>query len=60
MAKKEKEIGISPKASKEAKDLDEKMDKKHGVTEGSKKDLALDKKINKADKAGKLKSIKSY
>jgi len=60
MAKKDKEIGISPKASKEAKKLDEKMDKAKSVKEGSKEDLKLDSKINKADKEGKLGSIKKY
>jgi hypothetical protein len=55
-----KEIGISKNASKAAKALDEKVDKKHGVAEGSKADLKLDKKINHDDKARKLKGIEKY
>jgi len=55
-----KEIGISKNASKAVKALDEKVDKKHGVAEGSKADLRLDRKINKDDKAHKLKSVEKY
>jgi hypothetical protein len=40
-----KEIGIRKNASAKAKRMDEKMDKAKGVKEGSKADLAADKKI---------------
>lgn len=58
--KADKEIGINKNASPKAKALDRKLDAKHNVKEGSKADLKLDRKINKADKAGKLKNIQSY
>ncbi len=58
--KNDKEIGLNKNASKAAKKLDEKLDKAHGITEGSKADLKVDHKINKADKAGKLKTIQPY
>ena len=53
---KEKEIGMSPKASKKAKAYDEKMDKKMGYKEGGPADLKADKKAMKmfpAKKKGK-------
>ena len=53
--KKDKEIGIPKNAPKAAKMEDEKADKKAHIVEGSKKDLAADKKIMK-----KYKHIKEY
>jgi hypothetical protein len=40
-----KEVGISRNASPKAKKMDEKMDKKKGIVEGSKVDLKADKAI---------------
>jgi len=40
-----KEIGIPKSASLKAKAMDDKMDKAKGIKEGSKADLAADKKI---------------
>jgi hypothetical protein len=58
--KKEKEIGINKNTSKAAKDLDDRVDQKHGIKEGSAKDLKVDRKINKDDKTGRLKSVEKY
>ena len=40
-----KEIGMGKGASSKAKAMDKKMDKVKGIKEGSKADLAADKKI---------------
>ena len=40
-----KEIGMKKGSSPKAKAMDERMDKKKGIKEGSKADLAADKKI---------------
>ena len=53
MKKKSKEIGIPKGASKVIKAKDEAYDKKHGVKEGSRKDLAADKRLMKSAKKGK-------
>lgn len=53
MKKKAKEIGIPKGASKAIKAKDEAYDKKHGVKEGSRKDLAADKRLMKSAKKGK-------
>lgn len=58
--KKDAEIGIAKSASKAAKTLDNKLDKASGAKEGSPADLKMDRKINKADRAGRLKNIQSY
>ena len=49
----EKEIGLSPDASPEAKAFDEALDNKHNVKEGSPEDLAIDEKINELDSRSK-------
>lgn len=53
-AKKEKEIGMSPKASKKAKAMDKKMDKKKGIKEGSPEDIRQDKATMKKYPAKKI------
>lgn len=57
MAKKEKEVGIPKNAPKHIKEMDEKMDKLHGLKEGSPEDLKADKHLlkthEKSHKMGK-------
>jgi len=55
-----KEIGMPASASTKAKKVDDVVDKKHGIKEGSKADLAVDKKIAKDDKKGKIKKTTEY
>ena len=40
-----KEVGLPKNASKRAKQMDEKMDKKKGIREGSPADIKADKRI---------------
>ncbi len=60
MSKKDKEIGMPTSASTKAKKIDEVVDKKHNIKEGSKADLKVDKKIATDDKKGKLKKTTEY
>lgn len=53
-----KEVGLPKNVSKEAKALDAKADRAKNIKEESKADLAMDKKIAKADKADKLADVK--
>ena len=52
-AEKKKEIGIPKNAPKSIKKKDEEYDKKHGLKEGSAKDLKADRRLMKSAKKGK-------